>query len=83
MSVKEIEIAITQLPSADLVELMTWLENYHAEMWDKQIEEDLEAGRLDALLAEVDRGSPLARGLVQLGCEPQRNAILIFSYPAV
>ena len=55
MSVKEIEIAITQLPSADLVELMAWLENYHAEMWDKQIEEDLEAGRLDALLAEVDR----------------------------
>ena len=54
MSVKEIEIAITQLPSADLVELMTWLENYHAEMWDKQIEEDLEAGRLYALLAEVD-----------------------------
>ncbi|MBI5715107.1 MAG: hypothetical protein HZC38_17045 [Chloroflexi bacterium] len=54
MSVKEIEIAIAQLPSADLVELMTWLENYHAEMWDKQIEEDLEAGRLDALLAEVD-----------------------------
>jgi len=55
MSVKEIEIAITQLPSADLVELMTWLENYHVEMWDKQIEEDLEAGRLDALLAEVDK----------------------------
>lgn len=55
MSVKEIEIAITQLPSADLDELMTWLENYHAEMWDKQIEDDLEAGRLDALLAEVDR----------------------------
>jgi hypothetical protein len=23
-------------------------------MWDKQIEEDLEAGRLDAVLAEVD-----------------------------
>jgi hypothetical protein len=23
-------------------------------MWDKQIEEDLEAGRLDAMLAEVD-----------------------------
>jgi len=23
--------------------------------WDKQIEDDLEAGRLDALLAEVDK----------------------------
>ena len=34
---------------------MAWLEEYHAQMWDKQIEEDLEAGRLDALLAEVDK----------------------------
>ena len=54
MSVKEIEIAISQLPSADLDELMTWLEDYYAEMWDKQIEDDLETGRLDALLVEVD-----------------------------
>jgi len=55
MSVKEIEIAITKLPALDLAELMAWLENYHAQMWDKQIEEDLETGRLDALLAEVDK----------------------------
>jgi hypothetical protein len=54
VSVKEIEIAISQLPSADLDELMTWLEDYYAEMWDKQIEDDLETGRLDALLVEVD-----------------------------
>jgi len=55
MSIKEIEIAITQLPATDLAELMAWLENYHAQAWDKQIEEDLEAGRLDPLLAEVDK----------------------------
>ena len=55
MSVKEMEIAITQLPAEDLAELMVWLENYHAQVWDKQIEEDLEAGRLDTLLAEVDK----------------------------
>ena len=55
MSVKEIESAITQLPTNDLAELMAWLENYHAQVWDEQIEEDLETGRLDALLAEVDK----------------------------
>lgn len=54
MSVKEVEIAIAQLSPKELAELMAWLEEYHAQMWDKQIEEDLEAGRLDALLAEVD-----------------------------
>lgn len=55
MSVKEIEAAITKLPREDLAELMAWLEAYRAQVWDRQIEGDLEAGRLDALLAEVDR----------------------------
>ena len=55
MTVKEIEIAITQLSPKDLAELLVWLENYHAQLWDKQIEEDLGAGRLDAVLAEVDK----------------------------
>ena len=52
--VKQIERAITQLSAKDLAELMSWLEDYHAQVWDKRIEEDLETGRLDALLAEVD-----------------------------
>lgn len=55
MSVKEIEVAISQLPPNDLAELVAWLESYHTQVWDQQIEEDLEAGRLDALLDEVDR----------------------------
>lgn len=54
MSVKEIEAAIAKLPAVELVELMAWLEDHHAKVWDGQIEDDLEAGRLDALLAEVD-----------------------------
>jgi hypothetical protein len=54
MGIKEIEKAIVQLSAKDLDKLAGWLENYRAQMWDKQIEEDLEAGRLDALLAEVD-----------------------------
>lgn len=55
MSVSEIEAAITRLPRRDLAELLTWLEEYHASVWEKQIEDDLQAGRLDKLLAEVDR----------------------------
>lgn len=54
MSVQEIEVAIMQLPAEELVELSNWLEEYRAQVWDRQIEADLEAGRLDALLAEVD-----------------------------
>jgi len=55
MSVQEIEAAIAQLPAQEVDALMAWLEEYQAQMWDKQIEQDLETGRLDDLLSEVDK----------------------------
>ncbi len=55
MSVQEIEIAITQLPKSKLIELVVWLEDYHHQVWDKQIEDDLDSGRLDSLIAEVEK----------------------------
>ena len=55
MRVSEIETAITKMPTHDVRDLMTWLSDYHEKLWDAQIENDLEAGRLDALLAELDR----------------------------
>ena len=54
MSVKEIEAAIAKLPADELVELVSWLQDHHQRVWDARIEEDLESGRLDAVLAEVD-----------------------------
>jgi hypothetical protein len=54
MSVAEIESAIVQLPAEDFAELMAWLQEYRERAWDKQIENDLAAGRLDALMAEAD-----------------------------
>lgn len=55
MSVQEIEIAITKLPITDIEALLKWLEEYHEQIWDEQIEQDLETGRLDSLLDEVDK----------------------------
>jgi hypothetical protein len=55
MSIQEIEAAITRLPARELAELMAWLEDYHTQAWGNPIEDDLEAGRLNQLLAEVDR----------------------------
>jgi hypothetical protein len=54
MSVAEIELAITQLPTKEVAELMAWFQNYHEQVWDRQIEADLESGRFDNLLAKVD-----------------------------
>ena len=65
MSVQEIERAITQLPPNELTELMKWLENHHHEKWDKQIEDDLDAGRLDSIInqAEAEYKAGKARAL--------------------
>lgn len=53
MSVKEIELAIEQLPPAELSELAQWFEEFHAQAWDKQIEQDIKAGKLDKLAAQA------------------------------
>jgi hypothetical protein len=55
MSILEIETAISKLPPEQIDELISWLERHYSKMWDKQIEDDLESGRLDELLAEVDK----------------------------
>ena len=54
MSVQEIQAAIIKLPLTQLTQLSTWFEEYQARVWDRQIEADLTAGRLDTILAEVD-----------------------------
>lgn len=44
----EIETAIKQLPEHDVRQLARWLQNYLNEKWDRQMEEDLATGKLDA-----------------------------------
>jgi hypothetical protein len=53
MDVKEIETAIAQLPPTKVVELAKWFEEFHAKVWDSQLEQDLKDGRLDSLLTEA------------------------------
>lgn len=60
MNITEIESAITRLPRRELAELISRLRQYEAEAWDRQIEEDLAAGRLDRLLSEVDKEYKMA-----------------------
>ncbi len=55
MDVKQIEAAILELEAEDLTELMAWLKEHCARVWDMQIAEDLQSGRLDAVLSEVDQ----------------------------
>jgi hypothetical protein len=54
MRIQEIEAEITQLQREEVRVLMTWIEAYHSQLWDQQIGEDLDVGRLDTLLNEVE-----------------------------
>lgn len=50
----EIEAAIKQLPENDVRQLAGQIQNYLNEKWDRQMEEDLAAGKLDALIAKAE-----------------------------
>ena len=53
MDVKQIESAIADLPPSEIAELAKWFEEFHAQIWDQQIELDQIGGRLDSLLDEA------------------------------
>ena len=64
MDIKEIESAIARLPPSELAELAKWFEEFQARAWDKQVEQDARAGRLDALIEEAEQDFERGR------CEP-------------
>jgi len=47
--VENIESEIRKLSSSELARFRKWVVQFDAEAWDRQIEEDAKAGKLDAL----------------------------------
>ncbi len=54
MSVQELESAVSTLPPEDFARFQAWFEEFVADAWDRQIEMDARAGKLDGLIAEAD-----------------------------
>lgn len=50
--VEQLEQRVSNLPPKDLAQFRAWFLEFDAHMWDEQIEADLKAGKLDALIAE-------------------------------
>jgi hypothetical protein len=48
-NLQEIERAVSQLSAEELADFRSWFAAFDAEMWNRQFEEDVAAGRLDAL----------------------------------
>ena len=51
--VDELKLAIEKLPTEEFTELVRWLTDRDWEMWDKAIEADSEAGKLDFWVREA------------------------------
>jgi hypothetical protein len=54
-TISEIESAVQKLSRSDLAAFREWFLGFDAEAWDRQFEEDVNAGRLDALADEAVR----------------------------
>ena len=52
-TIEEIEDAVRRLSSEELATFRVWFAQFDAAAWDRQIEEDIAAGRLDALADEA------------------------------
>jgi len=51
--IDELKAEIERLPSEGMAEILRWLSEKHWEKWDKEIEADSQAGRLDFLVREA------------------------------
>ncbi len=54
MSVKDLEVAVSNLSSEELVVFSQWFEEFLADQWDIQVDADILAGRLDAAGKRAD-----------------------------
>ncbi len=54
MSVEELESIVSRLSEAELARFSEWFEEFMADAWDRKIEQDLNAGRLDPALKRAD-----------------------------
>ncbi len=54
MSVQELETAVGHLSREDFARFQAWFEEFAADAWDRRMEADARAGRLDHLAAQAD-----------------------------
>jgi len=53
MTLKQIENAVKNLAEKELAAFRQWFAEFDAEQWDRQFEDDVKSGRLDALAEEA------------------------------
>jgi hypothetical protein len=51
--VEEIKQAVNELSATDLAAFRAWFADFDADVWDRQFDQDVAEGRLDALADEA------------------------------
>ena len=59
--IEELESAVAELPKDDLARFREWFAEFEARVWDRELEEDVEGGRLDKFAEGALRDRPCAR----------------------
>ena len=54
MSVDELETAVARLSAEEFTRFSEWFEEFRSDEWDRQIEADMLAGRLDKAGLQAD-----------------------------
>ena len=52
-ALQDIQTAVSQLSAQQLAAFRAWFAEFDAELWDRELERDVAAGRLDALAEEA------------------------------
>ncbi|HAT14759.1 MAG TPA: hypothetical protein DCS91_15345 [Microcoleaceae bacterium UBA11344] len=55
MNIAELKTAVRELPENELAEFFEWLDKFQETLWDRQIEEDLKAGKFDPLIRQAEQ----------------------------
>jgi hypothetical protein len=53
MNIEQIKQALIHLPPEDLAAFRRWYQEYDADAWDKQFEDDVKSGKLDSLAQQA------------------------------
>jgi hypothetical protein len=54
MSIEELELVVSRLAADELDLFSQWFDEFRAQQWDRQIEADILAGKLDAAGQRAD-----------------------------
>ncbi len=55
MNITELQTVVRKLSQDELAEFLEWLDEFQESLWDRQIEEDLKAGKLDPLIRQAEK----------------------------